>query len=51
LAQLSLDDLSAYVETGSSQEAELTIKDSVLELKLPPLSIAKITLNLQGEEG
>ena len=45
LAQLSLDDLKIYIETGASEASELTLKDSSIEIKLPPLSIARITLH------
>ena len=50
LAQLSLADFTSYVETGISQESDLTIADSWLALKLPPFSIARITLKQQREE-
>ena len=44
LAKMSLDEFKTYTETGISEESEFTIKESRIAIKLPPFSIAKITL-------
>ena len=50
MAKLSLADLKTYIETGITEDSELTISDSEIVLKLPPYSIARITLNEQAKE-
>ena len=49
LAHVSLDDLKTYIETGVSDESEVIIKESQIEIKLPPLSVAKIELKLPSK--
>ena len=50
VADLSLDELKTYTETGISDKSELTIKDSTIEIKLPPFSIAKAVLKQQQKK-